>query len=310
MTTPDGLPSHIFIVGVHRSGTSLMRFLLNDCSLVHVCDETHYMGHLIPSAGMRQHFRRFQPLTDDANVQRLVDHMYDPAFRRYSRFKEIGWQWTQIMKFYDRETVRERLLACDRSEPAVFDVVMGLIADREGAVVRGEKTPIHMRWTEELLAWYPGAKVVHIIRDPRAVHVSDLKRRREQTSRAPVYRLLRRLGPLFDAFMAAQTTYYWRDSVRRARRMSASFPDRYLVVRFEDVVGDPQRTIPTLCADLGIPFEEKMLDRTVVSEGFRAGEKGFDTRAARRWEAHIGKGARRWYDWWFGDQLREFGYEQ
>jgi len=304
-----GLPSHIFVVGVHRSGTSLMRHLLDDCSVVWLCDETHYMGHLLPSAGMRRHFRRFGPLTDDANLRRLVDHMYAPGFRRYSRFKELGWQWQWIVENFDRETVYAALAAGDRSEPAVFDAFMGLVCAWHGAEVRGEKTPIHLRWTRELLAWYPRARIVHMIRDPRAVHVSDLKRRREQRQRAPVYERLRLLGPVFGATIAVQTALLWAESARRAQRMRALFPDRYLTVRFEDLVREPGRVVPALCADLGIPFEPRMLERTVVSEGFRAGSKGFDARADRRWERHISRNAARWYRLTLARPLRAWGYE-
>jgi hypothetical protein len=80
----------IFIVGVSRSGTSLMRRVLNKSTEISLCDETHYMGHVIPSEGMRQKFRRFGDLTVDDNVRRLVDWMYSPAFHKYSWWKELG----------------------------------------------------------------------------------------------------------------------------------------------------------------------------------------------------------------------------
>ncbi|MCP4574638.1 MAG: sulfotransferase [bacterium] len=306
----SNLPSHIFVVGVHRSGTSLMRHLLNDCSVVQLCDETHYMGHLLPSAGMRQHFQRYAPLSDDTNVQRLVEHMYSPDFLRYSRFKDLGWQWRWIVKEFSSAEVRERLLACDRGEPAVFDIFMSLVAERFDAQVKGEKTPIHMRWTEELLSWYPHSRIIHMIRDPRAVHVSDLKRRREQKKKAPVYRILRRFGPLFELFMTAQTTAQWAESIRRAIHMGDKHPERYLVIRFEDIVQDPRRSITDLCEKLRIPFEEQMMDRTVVSEGFRSGSVGFDGKAAHRWTSHISSWAAWWYRLRFANRLEEFGYEE
>ncbi len=102
----------------------------------------------------------------------------------------------------------------------------------------------------------------------------------------------------------------WAESVRRARHMRALFPDRYLLVRFEDLVRDPdRRRAANSVPDLGIPFEEKMLDRTVVSEGFRAGSRGFDAQADRRWENHISAAAARWYRLVLADPLRAWGYE-
>jgi hypothetical protein len=267
------------------------------------------MGHVIPTAGMRRHFRRFAPLANDDNVRRLVDHMYSPAFTRYSWFKELGWQWKWIVNTVARNLVHERILACDRSEPAIFDVFMRLYADHRGAVVRGEKTPIHLRWTDELIRWYPQSRIIHMIRDPRGVHVSDLKRRREQQKRAPVYQLLRTLGPLFEIFTAVETTLMWSDSVKRAHKMSQLHKDRYHVVKFEELVCAPEEVVPRLCRDLGIGFENRMLDRTVVSAGFRRGDKGFDGPAAERWSEHISGWAARWYGWRFKRELKEFSYD-
>jgi hypothetical protein len=286
-----------------------MRHILNDCSHVALCDETHYMGHVMPTAGMRRHFRRFAPLTADNNVRRLVEHMYSPAFIRYSRFKELGWQWKWVVNTVARDVVCERLLACDRSESAIFDVFMGLYADYRGATVRGEKTPIHLRWADELMKWYPNARIIHMMRDPRGVHVSDLKRRREQQKRAPVYRVLRTMGSLFEIVTAVETTLMWGDSVDRARRMSRMYPGRYFVVKFEDLVSAPLQIVPSLCQDLGILFEQKMLDRTVVSAGFRKGDRGFDGSAAQRWSENISGWAARWYSWRFRRELAEFDYE-
>jgi hypothetical protein len=285
-----------------------MRHILNDSSTVALCDETHFMGHVIPSAGMRRHFQRFAPLSEDRNIERLVDHIYSPEFERYSVFKELGWQWQWLASDVPRSLLAERLFACDRSECGIFDVVMELYANQRGATVRGEKTPIHLRWTSELLEWYPKAKIIHMIRDPRGVHVSDLKRRREQQKRAPVYRVLRVLGPLFEVLTTIETTLMWDDSVKRASRMSKLHPDRYFLVKFEELVRSPQDVVPRLCVGLGITFEPKMLDRTVVSAGFQRGERGFDGPAAERWSGHISNWAAWWYKWRFREELVMLGY--
>lgn len=302
-------PSHIFVVGVHRSGTTLMRHVLNDHSAVALCDETHYMGHVISSVGMRQHFARFQPLADDSNVKRLVAYIHSQKFRKYSIFKDLGWQWTWLVDSVSREELESALLGSDRTEAGVFHAVMLFYGRSRGATILGEKTPIHLRWTEELLSWYPDSKIVHMMRDPRAVHVSDLKRRREQQKRAPVYRIVRRLGVAFEMLTTAETSWMWADSARRAQEMARRYPDRYIIVRFEDLVRDPESVTRKLCLDLCIPFEERMLDRTVVSAGFKKGERGFDSAAAERWSEHISEWATRWYRWRLKRLLGQFSYE-
>jgi hypothetical protein len=300
---------YIFIVGVSRSGTSLMRRVLNKSSEIALCDETHYMGHLIRSEGMRQKFRRFGNLRDDGNVGRLVAWMFSPAFHRYSWWKELGWQWRFLVEKYERDEVERRLLACDRSEPAVFDVFMQLFADLQGARIKGEKTPIHVRYVPELLSWYPGARFIHMLRDPRAIYVSEVRRRRDRPN-TPPFKVLVHVPFLFKLALALQTAVMWRESVRLYERYRERFGDRYVLMRFEDLVGDPRRTVPRLCADLGVDFQEQMLDQDVISFGFKHGEKGFDASAARRWEQHIDGWARGLLERWLGPTMRRFGYER
>jgi hypothetical protein len=91
--------------------------------------------------------------------------------------------------------------------------------------------------------------------------------------------------------------------------MAGLFPKRYLIVRFEDLVRDPDTVTRKLCSDLGIPFEERMLERTVVSAGFRKGERGFDSAAAERWSAHISGWAAAWYRLSLAKLLGQFEYE-
>jgi hypothetical protein len=234
--------------------------------------------------------------------------MHSARFREYSVFKDLGWQWTWFVDSVPRPQLLAALLASDRSEAGLFDAFMRLYADQRGGAIVGEKTPIHLRWAEELLSWYPGAKIVHMMRDPRGVHVSDLKRRKEQEKRAPVYEFLRRLGPIFEIVTTMETSIMWGESARQAERLSAKYPGRYLVVRFEDLVRDPNRVVRDLCAKLCVPFEEKMLERTVVSEGFRKGSKGFDQPAAERWSKHISGWAATWYQRRFRKELAAFGY--
>jgi hypothetical protein len=288
--------SHIFVVGVSRSGTSLMRRILNTSPDVALCRENHYLGHLLPGEGVRQQLRRLGDLHDDAAIERAARFIYEGGLARGSRLREPSSQWAWLTAHVSQEEFADRLRNSDRSERAVFDVMLDSYAEYRAKRVRGEKTPAHVRYIDELLEWYPDARVVHMLRDPRGVYVSELRRRREVHSAHP-YRELARIGDrALAAFVLAETIVAWADGARRAQAAARRYGSRYIVVRFEDLVRDPEHVIRRLCESLGIEFVPAMLDQRVVSRGHGAGTSGFDPRAADRWQGAIGSRARRVID--------------
>ncbi len=78
-------PEAIFVVGVSRSGTTLMRRILDSHSQVAIATETHYLGHLLAREGARCYFRRLGPLSDDRTIGALVAFLHDGGFQRASR---------------------------------------------------------------------------------------------------------------------------------------------------------------------------------------------------------------------------------
>ena len=298
----------VFIVGVSRSGTTLMRHILEGSSRVSICRENHFLGHLLASEGVRQQLRtRFGDRPDDDRARRLVDFLYDGGLERSSRLRGMSRQWVWTTRHVPRDLFLERFLASDRSERALFEIVLRTYADHEGKAIMGEKTPAHVRYVDTLLEWFPGGRVVHMVRDPRAIYVSELRRRAEHSPSLP-YRLLRPIGPLLSGFILLETTLAWLESVIRLERNRKRHADRYLAVRFEDLVADPEREIRRTCDFLGIAFEQPMLDQVVVSRGHNLGHAGFDRGAAGRWRDRLGPAGRGWFRAWFGPQLRRLGY--
>ena len=148
-----------------------------------------------------------------------------------------------------------------------------------------------------------------MVRDPRAVYVSELKRRRERPESLP-YRWLVRAPILLRLFVLGEVVWAWSDAVGRHRELRGRFPDRYRVVRFEDLVSEPQAVTESLCAFLGVPFRAAMLRQKVVSRGEKLGEAGFDAGAAERWRERIGPWDARAIDALLGPRLEQLGYRR
>jgi hypothetical protein len=307
-TRRPGEPEAIFVVGVSRSGTTLMRNVLNGHSRIGIAAENHYLGHLLPGGGYRDAFRREGPLADDATIRRIVARVYSKAFQGGSRLRPVSPFWRWVKRSVPPDELERRLLAAPRTEAGQFDALLRAYADTRGKAIPGEKTPAHVAFVDELLTWYPGAKVVHMIRDPRGVFVSELRRRFETPTAVP-YRWLVRVPALFRAFVLLETAWAWAGAVRHHRRLLARHASAYRLVRFEDLVRDPEATVDALCAFLGVAPEPAMLEQEVTSRGTQLGQSGFDAGAADRWRETIGRGQAAWLGRLLGRRLAELGYE-
>ena len=122
------------------------------------------------------------------------------------------------------------------------------------------------------------------------------------------YRILARVPRLLSVAVLLETTIVWAESIWRFRRNRRRYGDRYLGVRFEDLVAEPDHEVQRICRFLGVAFEPAMLAQLVVSWGQRLGERGIDRGAADRWRDSIGPLAERWLRAWFGPTLRSLGY--
>jgi hypothetical protein len=190
----------------------------------------------------------------------------------------------------------------------MFAAMMDLFAERKGKAIKGEKTPAHFQYADTLLGWFPSAKIIHMMRDPRGIFVSEFRRRQKEAQSFP-YKQLKRVPGLMKFYILLQTTLTWAASARNASENLAKYPERYTVQRFEDLVRKPEEQVPALCAYLGVPFQQKMLEQEVVSMGFQEKQSGFDAGAADRWKKYIDPFVKRWFHFWFGRQLRSYGYD-
>ena len=128
-------------------------------------------------------------------------------------------------------------------------------------------------------------------------------------------RLPRRLiDPVLPPIQLVRTTLAWRRAARVHRAAQRSLGSRYRLVRFEDLVAEPERVVREVCAFVEIPFEPGMLESTVVVgssfEERRHARHGFDAGAAVRWQDEIGPLARAWFAAALARDLPRFGYSR
>jgi hypothetical protein len=184
-----------------------------------------------------------------------------------------------------------------------------------GTRVIGEKTPEHLAEVPVLAGWFGEARFIHTFRDPRAIYASQLRRARE--GRWGVKARLTWvpaaiIDPLLAPVETMRTTVAWMRAARLHRRYRRRFGERYLLVRYEDLVSEPERELRRVCGFLGVAFDPSMIaEIDVVGSSFSATRHagaGFDPQRATRWRQEVPAVGLGWFRLVAGRELRRFGY--
>lgn len=300
---PPNTTTHIFVVGLPRTGSTLTRGILNASPHVWIAGESHFFPEptrlgLTRREGYAERFRRLGDLATDEGVGRVLDEIFSLRGKSF---------WARLATVVDRPTFEAELRRSDRTDRALLDTAMAVFA--RGRPIRGEKTPHHIHSVPTLLEWFPGARIIHTFRDPRAVYVS--LRRKERAEKLTTLGLAaRRLGPVFDLYATANVIRRWRTMVRLHHAYAARFPDRYTLVRFEDLVTEPGATATRLSDFLGIEYTDEMLEQVVHNSSFmsKGTGSGIDATAIDRWRDHLSPTARSWFARRCAAELLELGY--
>lgn len=189
-----------------RSGTTLLRAMLGQHPRIAAGLETHWF-ELDPAAGTARYGE-----SAEEHIRRLA------GFFQIEAMPALAW-WRQA------RTAEEFLAS-----------FMAFYAAGQGKPRWAEKTPGNLRHAERILARWPEARLIHIVRDPRDVFASF--RRSEKYGGPTDY------GALWcDYFEAAAA----------ARR--AAGPERFVECKYEALVWSPEAEMRRLLAFLDEPWD-------------------------------------------------------
>jgi hypothetical protein len=289
-------PDHIFIVGLPRTGTTLTQALLNRSKDIQIAQgESHFLttGH---RRGFWNEAAKVGDISTDDGAKCVVDYIY----------QQKDTFWLPITSKVGRDEFLAALLHSDRSSRALFDLAVNYAAD--GKPIRGEKSPGHIFFVPTLLEWFPHAKIIHTFRDPRAVYVSQYRKKAQKGKASPI---AQRLGAVGELYTVSGFIRFWLRVVDLHRRYQRQYADKYLLSRYEDLIAAPQSSVEKLCRFLGVEFSHEMLEQQVsINSSFVPHNElpGFDVQAIDRWKNYISPLASRWFLLWCKRELREFGY--
>ena len=197
----------------------MLRLILCGHSRLHIPPETWFIADLVARFPLDA---ALTPAQAEAAADAMVGH----------------YRWPDLEIPAEEFRAQARALAAPRLVDLI-DLPFREHLRRAGKPRFGDKTPPYIAIVPDLLALYPGARFVNLVRDGRDVAISFV-----------------------DAHFHGRpyhADFEWTQALRLAERWRASLPaGRLLDVRYEDLVRAPEPTVRRICDFLGEAFEPAM----------------------------------------------------
>lgn len=225
----------LFMIGTQRSGSNLLRLMLNQLPEIAAPHPPHILQRIMPllsGYGDLSHGDNFSQLVDD--VCKLVE------------LNPVPWEKVVL----DRRDIARRCR--ERSVPAVHGAVYDVCAEAKGALTWCCKSLANITYTREIESYFRSPKYIYLYRDGRDVAVSFSK---AVVGEKHFYHIARE----------------WSDTQKQALALRKKIgPERFFSVSYEELTTRPEQTARLLCAFLGVTFRDSMLDYYRTEDAQRA----------------------------------------
>jgi hypothetical protein len=282
-----------FIVGVGRSGTTMLRLMLDAHPQLAIPPETHFVPDLI------------EAIDGGAAPERAVEVMQSVR------------QWGDL--HIEPEEVLERFRALDRFEagPALRSFY-AIYAERQDKPRWGEKTPAYVRNMRQIERALPEARFIHVIRDGRDVALSRWKRTLGEGEQAPAsqvaagwQRRIRRAqkqGKRLNHYLELRYEDLVTDTEPNLRRIADFIELDWdpVILRYYERAGERMaemaRDLPAADGKPTRPGDERMQAHAMT-------QKPPDPSAMYRWKERMSPEDVAAFDAEAGELLADLGYE-
>ncbi len=214
----------ILMIGTQRSGSNLLRLMLNQIQTISAPHPPHILQRLMPLQPT------YGDLSDPTAFTQLVDDVC-----RLVELNPVAWDVT-----LDRQNVADRCTS--PSLVAVFSAVYDILAESQGAETWCCKSLSNVHYMDEISEYLPNIKYLYLYRDGRDVAVSFKK---AVVGQKHFYHIGQE----------------WAKAQRKAIAMQKQCdPKQFFSLSYESLVSDPEPILRNLCEFLEVPYSPSMLE--------------------------------------------------
>ena len=263
----------VFILGFHKSGTTLLRSLLDGVPGVFAIPiETHIYEHL--GFWVDYEIRRQLPQElDFGQFLARIENVLTLSNKKNSQKDTHGGDSIDggnllIEEFTAYFSTHARMPFENNDQRALIDAYfealhLAMTGSLPASEVRFvEKTVENAEFTGYLYKYYPDAVFIHIIRNPYAALVASRK-----------FRTTRNRYPYLGTILRAMENSFYH-AFHNPR-----LHENYHMIRYEDLVQDTEKTMQQIAEFTGIPYNPAMLIPSTLGSPWKGNSmsgKGFD----------------------------------
>ncbi len=261
--------SPIFICGEGRSGTKLLRDTLGKYPHINIfrCETSIFVDSQF-------HQIRFkEDVSKEIFIKSILAMMFSKNRIQAEKAIKTGNFPEEVGKVFFELSSRSLLKAVPDTKLEAFDYLANFITlellDKNRWL---EKTPYHINYIENILDFYPDAKIIVNYRDPRAVVASWLKKDKHKSL----------IGVVANWNSVASKVIELKENERCINKID--------FLAYESLILNPESTLKELCLFLDEEFTEDLLDVKVVNNLYgERGQVGFNQEAVNRWKKKLNK---------------------
>jgi hypothetical protein len=138
----------------------------------------------------------------------------------------------------------------------VFDAYLAHIAIKNNAQYACDQTPRNIFYIDQILRLFPHAKCIMMVRDPRAVLLSQKNKWRRKflgADNMPMKEVVRN----FINYHPFTIGMLWKGAAKQT--LMNKDRERVMMVRFEDFIGQSNSIVAQICDFVGLNYDPKML---------------------------------------------------
>jgi protein-tyrosine sulfotransferase len=216
-----------FIIGSGRSGSTLLRRMLNNHSMLGIPPETYVLGEVI------KRYRQNRSLEWGDLVDLILS-----TFAFHPEFDTFDMSLQPLVQELQGAPINNRNLAY------ILDSFFHYSCEKrdKNCVRWGDKTPSNTFMLERIFSVFPDATFIHILRDGCDVVSSYVE------------------AGIYSSYEEAANR--WRISVRLVEKFYKRYPNAGITIKYENLVAEPQRTLTKICSFLEVGYEESMLQNS------------------------------------------------